>query len=81
MGVGSMILNKEFYSTDTIISYLNCDIKRTMDSDYTRLTGKVKKYRLVLEEIEELDEDHYVNQHRRIIDFIGKGVKEILWLY
>ena len=72
MGVGSMILNKEFYSTDDIISYLNDDIKRTMDSDYTRMIGKVKKFRIVLEEIEELGEDHYVNQHRRIVDFIGK---------
>lgn len=67
-----MTLNQEFYSTDNIISYLNADIKRTIDSDYTRLTGKIKRYRIVLEEIEELGEDHYVNQHRRIIDFIGK---------
>ena len=67
-----MILNKEFYSTNEIISYMNMDFKRTIDSDYTRLNGKIKKYRIVLEEIEELGEDHYVNQHRRIIDFIGK---------
>ena len=67
-----MILNKEFYSTNEIISYLNDDIKRTIDVDYTRLNGKIKKYRIVLEEIEELDENHYVNQHRKIIDYIGK---------